>query len=169
MNASCHTVAVNEHGRIFTWGNHTDSWQEFVWREGLEVFETRNFVGGLGHEIVETNHVVAPLIVDSLQGVRVGRCHRLSKLNAIAFAMGTHARLGSIRVVVTVARDGSKSMSTLGKSLDLKCDVGPRDADALYDDGKFSKEVLSCNLFFLSIQILTMFKDVEILQAYVHV
>ena len=166
---SNHAVAVNEHGRIFTWGNHTNMLLELVERGGLEVFETRTFPGGLGHEIGETNHVVTPLIVDSLQGIRIGRCHRPSKLTAIAFAMGTHARLGSIRVVVTVARDGSKSMSTLGKSLDLKCHVGPRDADALYDDGKFSKEVLSCNLFFLSIQILTMFKDVEILQAYVHV
>jgi len=166
---SNHAVAVNEHGRIFTWGKHTDSYNEFVQREGLEELIETTYPSGLGHEIRETNHVITPLIVDSSQGMRIGRCQRLSKLNAIAFAMGTHARLGSIRVVVTVARDGSKSMSTLGKSLDLKCLVGPRDADALYDDGKFSKEVLSCNLFFLSVQILTMFKDVEILQAYVHV
>ena len=37
-----------------------------------------------------------------LQGARVGRCHKLPPFNALAFAMGTHARLGS--VVPTCAR-----------------------------------------------------------------
>ena len=42
-----------------------------------------------------------------LQGARVGRCHKLPPFNALAFVMGTHARLGS--VVPTSAPAGGSS------------------------------------------------------------
>jgi len=58
------------------------------------------YPGSVGHEIAETMYVVTPVVVDSFHGVRVGRCHRLTRENALAFAMGTHARLGSGHTMV---------------------------------------------------------------------
>jgi len=46
-----------------------------------------------------------------LQGSRVGRCHDLPPMHALAFAMGTHARLGSAASTATVAGGGSQTMS----------------------------------------------------------
>ena len=68
-----HSLAVTEDGALFTWGSGR----------------------GLGHgdgEDKQAPTIVAPQL---LQGARVGRCHSLPPMLALAFAMGTHPRLGS--------------------------------------------------------------------------
>ena len=88
-----HAVAVNEHDCIFTWGTQTNIVHQQS--EEMDAFEELSHPGGVGHEIAETMYVVTPFVVDSFHGVRAGRWHRLTRENALAFAMGTHARLGS--------------------------------------------------------------------------
>ena len=43
----------------------------------------------------------------SLKGARVGCCHDLPPMHALAFAMGTHSRLGSCTAPLAVAAGGS--------------------------------------------------------------
>jgi len=160
-----HAVAVNEHGCIFTWGTQTNILFDLT--EEMDAFEEIDaFVepaelshpGGVGHEIADTVNVVVPLVVDSFHGVRAGRCHRLTRENALAFAMGTHARLGSGHTVVTVARDGSKLILMLKESMDLKFLVGH--AQSLHDDDKFLEEVRPYNFLFISVQKLNIVERV---------
>jgi len=81
-----HSAAVTDKGGLYSWG------------EAL----------GLGHanrkaKLVPTH--IAPLL---LQSTRVGCCHDLSPLHALAFAMGTHARLGSAAPTALPAGGGSQ-------------------------------------------------------------
>jgi len=69
----CHSAAVTDEGTLYTWGD----------KEGLE------------HTDKEAKVVPTCVKPRLLQGERVGRCHCLPQLHALAFAMGTHARLGS--------------------------------------------------------------------------
>ena len=64
-----HSAAVTEHGILYTWG----------------------LAAGPRHPTLVPT-CIAPHL---LQGARVGRCHDLPLIHALAFAMGTHARLGS--------------------------------------------------------------------------
>ena len=109
---SCHAVAVNEHGCIFTWGTQTSFYidlpEDGIPDENNQYFNPRPYPRGVGHDIAQNGHlhtetmyVVTPLVVDSFHGERVGRCHRLTRENALAFAMSTHARLGSGHTMVT--------------------------------------------------------------------
>jgi len=68
-----HSAAVTDEGTLYTWGDKE----------------------GLGHADKEAKLVPTCVKPRLLQGERVGRCHRLPQLHALAFAMGTHARLGS--------------------------------------------------------------------------
>ena len=51
--------------------------------------------GGLGHADLADRLVPTPVSPRLLGGARVGRCHGLAEEHALAFAMGTHARLGA--------------------------------------------------------------------------
>ena len=68
-----HSSAVTEDGALYTWG------------KGL----------GLGHGDGEDKWVPTRVAAHLLHGTRVGRCHSLLPELALAFAMGTHPRLGS--------------------------------------------------------------------------
>ena len=68
-----HSAAVTEEGALYTWGD----------------------AEGLGHADEQARLVPTAVASRLLQGARVGRCHSLPPLIALAFAMGTHARLGS--------------------------------------------------------------------------
>ena len=88
-----HTACVTAKGTLWSWGNcqfgklghgdgeSTQSHVRHPVRLGRERF------GGWPALMVVAPHL--------LQGARVGRCHRLPPLHALAFSMGTHARLGS--------------------------------------------------------------------------
>jgi len=56
---------------------------------------------GLGHDNMLTKLVPTCVTQHLLQGVRVGRCHSLPPLHALAVAMGTHVRLGSAAPTAT--------------------------------------------------------------------
>ena len=86
---SRHSAAVTEDGTLYTWGN----------------------APGLGHADGKTKLVPTHIAPHLLQGSRVGRCHDLPLLHALAFAMGTHARLGSAAPTVPVAGGDSKRWS----------------------------------------------------------
>ena len=68
-----HSAAVTEEGTLYTWGN----------------------ASGLGHANAEAKLVPTRITPSLLQGARVGPCHDLPPMHALAFAMGTHSRLGS--------------------------------------------------------------------------
>jgi hypothetical protein len=78
-----HSAAVTAGGALYTWGkgeaDHTGS----------------QVPGGLGH--VDLANRLVPTLVPRqlLGGARVGRCHGLLEELALAFAMGTHERLGA--------------------------------------------------------------------------
>jgi len=67
------SAAVTAQGALYTWG------------AGRR----------LGHADGQAKLVPTLVASHLLQGARVGRCHGLSPLHALAFTMGTHARLGS--------------------------------------------------------------------------
>ena len=88
-----HYAAVTDNGALYTWGKAI---------QGKNT--AKESPVGLGHAdgvIKMTPTLVAPHL---LQGARVGRCHALPPLHALAFAMGTHSRLGS-----AVADNGTDS------------------------------------------------------------
>ena len=69
-----HSAAVTEEGTLYTWGQ----------------------ASGLGHANQQAELVPTRVVPYLLQGVRVGRCLQfLLPMHALAFAMGTHVRLGS--------------------------------------------------------------------------
>lgn len=78
-----HSAAVTSGGALYTWG------QGEAWPTGSQV------PGGLGH--VDLANRLVPTLVPRqlLGGARVGRCHGLLEELALAFAMGTHERLGA--------------------------------------------------------------------------
>ena len=85
VSAACgaaHTAAVTEEGALYTWGKG-------------EAYAGSQVPNGLGHDDLEDK--LLPTLVAPLQqlGARVGRCLPLPRLHALAFAMGTHRRLGA--------------------------------------------------------------------------
>ena len=82
VTAACgvaHSAAVSEDGALFTWGPAT--------YDGVPV--------GLGHDDMEDKPVPTLVAPDRLLGARIGRGLPLEPLLAVAFAMGTHRRLGA--------------------------------------------------------------------------
>ena len=79
-----HSAAVTEEGTFYTWG----------------------CAHGEQAQLVPT--LVA---THMLQGSHVGRCHDLPLMHALAFAMGTHARLGSAAPTALAAGGGSQKKS----------------------------------------------------------
>jgi len=84
-----HSAAVTEEGTLYTWGN----------------------ASGLGHVDEQAKLVPTLVAPHLLQGSRVGRCHDLPPMHALAFAMGTHARLGSAAPTALAAGGGSQGRS----------------------------------------------------------
>jgi len=68
-----HSAAVTEEGTLYTCG---EAW-------------------GLGHADAEAKWMPTRITPSLLQGVHVGPCHDLLPMHSLAFAMGTHFRLGS--------------------------------------------------------------------------
>ena len=78
-----HSAALTEDGALCTWGR------------GAIMDEPTQEPAGLGHDDLE-DKLVPTLVVPLHQLVaRVGRCLPLPPLHALAFAMGTHRRLGA--------------------------------------------------------------------------
>jgi len=66
---------------------------------------TRGNASGLGHTDGQAKQVPTLVAPHLLQDERVGRCHDLLPMHALAFAMSTYAQLGS--AAPTVAAGGS--------------------------------------------------------------
>jgi len=114
-----HSAALTEHGALYTWGNcrNPSRWHEESDEESDEESESL-FPNGLGHADLEDKLVPTRVIPHLLHGARVGRCHGLPPLHVLAFAMGTHPRLG--RVVETApAADGSAACAYFTMPSDL--------------------------------------------------
>jgi len=106
-----HSAAVTVEGTLYTWGH----------------------ASGLGHADREAKWVPTRIDPSLLQGARVGPCHGLPPMHALAFAMGTHSRLGSCTApTASVAAGGSsqrRSQLQQGK------------APAAADQGKYCEYV----------------------------
>ena len=72
---SQHSAAVTEDGALWTWGYGSD--------------------GQLGHGDHQSRLVPTEVLGAGLGGGRIGRCRGLPAEHAVAFAMGTHGRLGA--------------------------------------------------------------------------
>merc|ERR1712091_841675 len=70
-----HSAAVTEDGALWTWGY--------------------GYYGRLGHGDEENRLVPTEVAGAGLGGGRIGRCRGLPAEHAVAFAMGTHGRLGA--------------------------------------------------------------------------
>ena len=90
--------AVTEEGTLYTWGQ----------------------ASSFGHANREAKLVPSRIAPRILQGARVGRCHDLPPMHTLAFAMGTHSRLGSCAAPTAMAAGvGSqrRSQGQQGKTL----------------------------------------------------
>lgn len=76
-----HSAAVTIDGALYTWGQGA-------------TYPGSQIPAGLGHEDLD-DKIVPTLVAPQLLGTRIGRCLSLSPLHALAFAMGTHSRLGA--------------------------------------------------------------------------
>jgi len=101
-----HSAVVTEHGGLYTWGMGTFPEEEEESDE--EDAEEEKVPGGLGHSYGETKFVPTLVVPALLQGARVGCCHELLPLHALAFAMGTHERLGRAAQTVLTSTDHGK-------------------------------------------------------------
>jgi hypothetical protein len=86
-----HSAAVTEEDTLYTWGNA--------------------FGQSLGHIDKQAKLVPTLIAPHLLQGSRVGRCHDLPPMHALAFAMGTHTRLGSAAPTALAAGGGRQRRS----------------------------------------------------------
>jgi len=78
-----HSAAVTEDGTLFTWGTGDES-------------------KGLGHSSGMPMWIPTRVDPSLMLGARIGPCHKLQPMRAMAFAMGTHSRLGGGCVYVTI-------------------------------------------------------------------
>ena len=84
--ALSYSAVVTEHGHLYTWGSGT-----------AEDVSFDEFPSGLGHSDGQPKLVPTLVAPHLLQFARIEHCHgwpRWSPLHALAFAMGTHSRLG---------------------------------------------------------------------------
>ena len=78
-----HSAAVTEDGALWTWGDGD--------------------AGMLGHGDEERRLLPTEVAMAGLEGGRIGRCRGLLAEHALAFAMGTHRRLGAASPVRCLA------------------------------------------------------------------
>jgi len=90
---STHSAVVTEDGVLYTWG----------------MGEEDGAPAGLGHDDMQTKLVPTPVATHLLESMRVGRCHSLPPPIALAFAMGTHDRLGIAAQTAAPAQDSSRT------------------------------------------------------------
>ena len=93
-----HSVAVTEHGGLYTWGSGRNPNSK-----DLEPI-------GLGHGDMLDKPVPTIVAPHLLQGARVGRCHRLQQEHAVAFAMSSHHRLGEGSLVYSMPVEAVRSV-----------------------------------------------------------
>jgi len=88
---------------------------------------TRGNALGLGHTDGQAKQVPTLVAPHLLQDERVGRCHDLLPMHALAFAMSTYAQLGSAAPTVAAGgrarggRSGSKAKRQLLLTRDKDC------------------------------------------------
>jgi hypothetical protein len=87
---SQHSIAVDDDGRVYTWG-------QALFRDDYELLNegASPSPGGLGHPDLKNKAVPTEIERERLQGLRIGCCRPLPQDHALAFLMGTHARLGA--------------------------------------------------------------------------
>jgi len=76
-----HSAALTEDGALYTWGQGAGDKHDAV-------------PGGLGHADLLDRLLPTAVPPHLFDGARLERWHRLPKEDALAFAMGTHNRLG---------------------------------------------------------------------------
>jgi alpha-tubulin suppressor-like RCC1 family protein len=82
-----HTVAVDHSGRVYSWGEAVSCVTEM---QGDSTVVDKISLGALGHPDIHGDYVTYPIRLHGFGGTWVG-----SYQHALAFAMCTHARLGS--------------------------------------------------------------------------
>jgi len=82
-----HAVAVHHSGRVYSWGEAVNCVTEI--QEDSTLVD-RKSLGAIGHPGIHGNYVACPIHLYGFGGTWVG-CYQ----HALAFAMCTHARLGS--------------------------------------------------------------------------
>jgi len=125
-----HSAAVTEYGGLYTWGKGQDAANESA---------------GLGHGDMHTKLVPTCIAQHLLQGAHVGRCHRLPPLNALAFAMGMHARLGSVAPTSASAGGSSRRSQRLeGKAPAAAADTSTGCAYVIMPEELVQRVVEAC-------------------------
>ena len=80
-------MSVDKDGHLYSWGTAESIWGEFQDDGKLVLKKT---LGAIGHPVIRGNYVKNPLRLHGFEGDKVG-----SYQHTLAFAMCTHARLGS--------------------------------------------------------------------------
>ena len=88
----CVSIAVTEDGTLYSWGQA----RTYAPHDAQTLYGTVDRPTGLGHSNMDDKLVPTRVAPQHMQGNRIGRCRRrLPPEHALAFAMGTHTRLGS--------------------------------------------------------------------------
>ena len=88
-----HSVAVDHSGRVYSWGAAVFSVTEI---QEDDTWVVKKILGAIGHLGIHGDYVAYPMRLHGFEGVQVGSCHLVcSEQHILAFAMCTHARLGS--------------------------------------------------------------------------
>ena len=117
------STAVTEKGGLYTWGN----------------------ASGLGHTDRQAKLVPTHIAPHLLQGERVGRCHDLLPMHALAFAMGTHLRLGSPAPTALPAGGGSQRRSQRQQGTTPTADKG-KDCQYITMPGELVQRVIEASM-----------------------
>jgi RCC1 and BTB domain-containing protein len=127
-----HSAAVTEEGVLYTWGKGKS------WNEGFEA--EAESPGGLGHVDGLSKLVPTPIHPHLLQQARVGRCHELSLLHALASVMGNHVRLGRAQKIAG-AEDGRRKSQCMQNKATSVADTG-KDCEYVMMPGELVKRVV---------------------------
>ena len=112
------SVAVTEDGALWTWGCGRAVAERHVWAWYESKLPKQGSL--LGHGDEEERWVPTVVTGASFGGGRIGRCRGLPLEHALAFAMGTHGRLGASSPVLwpggggRAAVDDRRSVSKVG-------------------------------------------------------
>ena len=110
-----HSTAVTEDGALYTWGAAFDPEDE----------EDDQVPAGLGHADMLDKLIPTRVVIHHMQDARVGCCpHRLPPQHALAFAMGTHSRLGSAKAAAPYAGGSRRSKRLQDKAAGADTNTG---------------------------------------------